>query len=273
MFPLILVDEVHCAAADKYVGIVGKLNPEYLIGFSGTPARKDNRYLLVDNVVGPVFHEMKTKRERPTIKLTKTSYEKTYKGNVVWARIVSAMENDKKRLKLIADQALRDVADGHMILIPFAQVKPTKELIRIINEKAGKRIAYEFSGGLKKTERDDYIQKAREYKIKILVGTAKVLSVGINIPRASMLYETILSSNVPAATQRMARVLTPMENKPAPVIRYFLDDFTIRRNCLRNEYFNCLKPVFKPIISDVDNELLKEYFSGGTRSRVPRYEL
>ncbi len=263
MFSLILLDEVHSAAADKYASITSKLNAKYMIGFSGTPDRKDNKYVLVDNIVGPILHEMKTVRQRPRIKLTRTAYKPPStkrRGPTPWPYIVSNMENDKKRIDVIARQAIADVKDGHMVLIPVAQVKPIKKIVDRINELAGRTLAYAFTGSLKKADRDSYIQRARDYKIKILVGTQKILSVGINIPRASCLYEVVLSSNMPNAQQRMARVLTPMPGKPESLIRYFLDDFQVRKSCMRAEYYQVMEPIFKPIISLKDKELLLEFF-------------
>jgi superfamily II DNA or RNA helicase len=158
-------------------------------------------------------------------------------------------------------------------LIPMAQVKPVKALIAKINELAGKKLAFEFSGSMKKEDRDSYIQQAREYKIKILVGTQKVLSVGINIPRASMLYELVMSSNIPGAQQRFARVLTPMEGKPPPGIRFFLDDMNVRRNCMRNEYHNCLRPVFNPLISAETQKQLNAYLNQSSNNQANRFDL
>jgi superfamily II DNA or RNA helicase len=175
------------------------------------------------------------------------------------------MENDPKRLKVIATQAAQDIEAGHMVLIPMAQVKPISKLVNLINIAAGRQVAYPFTGKEDKATRDSTIQRARDYKIKCLVGTTKILSVGINIPRASMLYETVLSSNLPNAEQRFARVLTPMEGKPAPVIRFFLDNFKIRKNCMRNEFWNCLVPKYKPIISDKDMMMFKDYLKQDTQ--------
>jgi len=259
-FSVILIDEVQTAAADKYVKIMARLNAEYLIGLSGTPQRKDMKEVLVDNVLGPILHEVTVDRVRPHVKLTKTAYTKTYKGQIMWQRMVSALENDPKRLKLIANQAVKDIKDGHLVLIPMAQVKPIAKLVKLINDLAGKTVCVPFTGKEKKEVRDSVIQKARNYRLKCLVGTAKILSVGINIPRASMLYESIISNNLPAAEQRFARVLTPMEDKPPACIRFFLDSFSIRRNCLRNEYFNCLVPKYKPIVDERTKLLLNSYF-------------
>lgn len=263
-----LVHNCHTAAADKYAHITSKLNAEYFIGFSGTPTRKDMKEVLIENIIGPVFYKMETVRLKPQVKLTRTGFSReTRRGVTPWAHLVSKLENDKKRIRVIAKQALADMADGHMILIPVAQVKPIAKIVAEINKLAGKKVAYSFTGSLKKQLRDEYIQKARDYKIKILVGTQKILSVGINIPRASMLYETVLSSNLQNAEQRMARVLTPMDGKPQPVIRYFLDDCGVRRNCMRNEFYRVLMPIFKPLISAKDKELLEFYFKAKVNAK------
>lgn len=261
MFEVIIGDEIHTGAADKYIRILSKLNARYMIGLSATPSRKDNKYVLVDNVVGPIVHEVVVKGMRPQVRLTRTKYTKDYKGQVPWTRMVSSLENDLKRLKLIAEWAVKDVEAGHMVMIPMAGVKPIAKLIRLINQKAGKTIAYPFVGGLKKSVRDGTIQKAREYKVKVLVGTLKIMSTGINIPRASCLYEQALSSNKENAEQRMRRVLTPMDGKPQPIIRYFLDNFNVRRNCIRTEWFQVMLPKMKPIMDDKTRDAMKNYLN------------
>lgn len=262
-----LVHNCHTAAADKYVQITSKLNTNYLIGFSGTPQRKDQREVLVENIIGPILHTMEADRVTPRIKLTRTGYTaKESKFRLPWPSIVSRMENDPGRIKAIAKQVIRDVNDGHMVLIPVAQVKPISKIVKAINDLAGKKLAYGFTGSLKKADRERYIQAARDYKIKVLVGTQKILSVGINIPRASCLYEGVLSSNMPNAEQRIARVLTPMEGKPEPVVRYLLDDSSVRKACMRAEYYQVMLPIFKPVMSDQVKELLGEYLR--SRSNV-----
>jgi superfamily II DNA or RNA helicase len=273
MFEVVILDEVHTSAADKYVRIVSKLNFRYGFGLSGTPARKDGKYVLVENVLGPIIHEVQFSGMRPRIFLTKTKYQKDYKGNVPWHRMVSGLEGDEKRLKLIADCALKDVAAGHMIMIPLSTVKPIAKLIAIINKKAGKELAFPFTGELKKSVRDETIQRARDYKIKILVGTLRIMSTGINIPRASMLYEVALSSNAPQAEQRMRRVLTPCDGKEVAGIRYFLDDMNVRRNCMRTEYFSVMLPKMKPIITDDQRQQLKNYFSAKSGANSGRFDL
>lgn len=256
-FTLVGIDEVHTSSANRYIQEISRFNCKYKIGLTGTPDRKDGKYVLTEAVVGPILYEAKVERLRPTIRCVRTHFSDGSKSSV-WAYIVRKVESNQARMDLIAEWALKDMAAGHMIIIPFTQVKPILKCIETINRKAGKTVAYPFYGALKKEVRDDTIQKAREYKIKIIVGNMRLLGTGINIPRCSCIYNSTLSSNIPQSQQRFSRILTPCEGKPAPMIRLFLDDIQVARSCLNNEYWNSIKK-FDPIIDDKTEAILTGY--------------
>jgi len=88
-----------------------------------------------------------------------------------------------------------------------------------------------------------------------------MLSVGLNIPRASHLIEQGITSNIPKAEQRFSRVLTPLEGKPQPIITFTLDNCDFMRKCRRNEYYNVLVPKFNPIISRDDAGEIARWFA------------
>ena len=256
-FTLVGIDEVHTSSANRYIQEISQFNCKYKIGLTGTPDRKDGKYVLTRAVVGPILYEAKVERLRPTIRCVRTHFSDGSKSGV-WAYIVRKVESNEKRLNLIADWALKDIEAGHMVLIPFTQVKPILKCIDIINRKAGKTVAYPFYGGLKKEVRDDTIQKARDYKIKIIVGNMRLLGTGINIPRCSCIYNSTLSSNLPQSQQRFSRILTPCDGKPTPMIRLFLDDIQVARSCLNNEYWNSIRK-FDPIIDPKTEAMLTGY--------------
>lgn len=262
LFSIAIVDEVHKSAAAEYAKCLSKLNVRYLWGLSGTPERKDGRDIIMRQLVGPDLYEAEVPQLQGEVRLTRTAFSANTKGNQMWARMVGSLEKNPERLKLIAKWAIKDAKNGHMILIPFAQVKPIQTLVKMINDLAGAEIARPFYGGLKKKDRDTYLQAARQYKIKVLVGNIGLLSTGTNIPRASALYEVTMSSNLPNAQQRFARILTPYDDKPTPLYRFFLDDTSVRRRCMSNEFWKCLMPKFKPKLAEADAQILKSYFAG-----------
>jgi superfamily II DNA or RNA helicase len=272
MFEVMFIDEVHMGAADKYIQILAKFNVRWMIGLSGTPSRKDAKYVLVRHVVGPILHEVKVESLRPHVKTVITKYRKDYKGNTQWARMISSLENDKGRILQIAKEAIKDVKAGHLVMIPYAQMKPCLETIKKINELAGRDLAYPYHGKTPKKILDRTLERARKYHVRCLVGTAKKLSVGLNIPRASMLYEVTMSSNKENAEQRMRRVTTKMKledehpkfKKPDPCIKFFLDDTNVRRSCLKNEFFNVVKPKLQAQVDDRTQVILDTYFKAKT---------
>jgi superfamily II DNA or RNA helicase len=255
------VDEVHTGAAPNYAKVISKLNAEFMWGLSGTPNRKDGRYILMRNLVGPTIVETKVRTLRPAIRIVRTGFKAKYGANVLWTTMVRQLETNPARLKLIAQWAVKDVSNGHMVLIPMAQVIPIRALVKAINLLAGKEIAHEFTGDLPKKKRDRVLVEACQYKIKVLVGTTKLLSTGTNIPRASCLYDVTMSSNMENCEQRNSRVLTIWKDKPQPILRLFLDETNVRRRCLANEYWRCIKPLFKPIITEQTEALLKAYLA------------
>jgi hypothetical protein len=176
-----------------------------------------------------------------------------------WTYMVKKIEADPARLKLIAQQAIKDVKAGHLVLIPLQRIEVIKALTLAINRIAEGNIAEAFIGATK--NRKDFIRRARKYEIKVVVGQFRLISTGINIQRASCLYEVTPSSNPPKAEQRFNRILTPYKDKPWPLIRYFLDDIDVRRNCIKSEFFKVLWPMFKPIMDPATKETFFGYMA------------
>lgn len=268
LFPLLIVDEVHRAASSKFSKTVSQLNCDYRIGLSGTPTRKDMKHRISYDLIGPVVHQSKVKRLVPEVRLVNTSFVEKNK-RAQWTTFVRRLETNPARLKLIAQWAAKDIKNGHIVLIPLTQVKPIKALTmainRLLDDGSGKPHVEAFHGGVSKDRRKELIDLTRNRKLKGLVGTLRLLSTGINIPSASMLYEVTLSSNNENAEQRISRVLTPEEGKRQPVVRYFLDDMQVRKTCMRNEWYNVMVKIFNPVIKDGDRSKLEKYFSARTQ--------
>lgn len=263
LFTVLVCDEIQDGSAPLYTLLLSKWNVEYCIGLTGTPDRKDGKFLVMEKLIGPIIFQGKVKRERPQLRTVQTAYTDN-RDMSAWTSINTRLDGDKKRQKLIAEYVLKDVKNGHMIFIPMQRVKHMESLVNLINKMAGERIAAPFHGQVPKDKRKKTIDRARNYKIKVLVGSLKLLSVGINVPRASCLYEVTPSNNLPKAEQRFGRILTEFEDKPTPLIRVFMDHMKVRRRCFASEFWGVLKKKFNPIISDKEMHIL----SGWMNNRV-----
>jgi len=261
LFSTVIVDEAHGLAAQHFLRTISRFNAEYVFGLTATPGRKDGMYKLVDMVLGRVVHEIKREMLRPKWIPVRTQFRDN-RSSGLWANLVKRLEKDPKRLKLIAEYAVKDIRAGHVVLIPFSQVAPVRALVQAINKIAGEKVAYEFSGSLRKDVRKKLIADAQQGLIPCLVGTIKLLSVGTNIPPASALYEVALSANVYSAEQRIARILTPHDGKPDPIVRFFMDEYKVRKSCARVEWFGVIRKKFNPLISPKDEEIFVGWMSG-----------
>ena len=155
------------------------------------------------------------------------------------------------------------------MMIPLTRVNAILEWTRLINEMTEtKAFAVPFYGGVPKDVRVSVMDRLRRYKSRIVVGNIAMLSTGLNIPRASCLFEVAISSNLPNAKQRFARILTPMEGKPDPVIVFTLDECDFMKTCRRNEFWNALVPYYNPKVPSDIKSRLNDYFSnkGGGRA-------
>ena len=266
LFPLVIVDEVHGAPALASSKVLSSLAPKWCIGMSGTPERKISiEMTIAHHLVGPVIFEAKVERLRPTIHLLPIpgDFQINDKlGRGALSNLQTRLESSKVRRDKIIEYALKSVRRGHLVMIPLTRVRSILDWTRIINEKMEEPgFAVPFFGGMPKEMRVKIMDRLRRFKSKIVVGNISMLSVGLNIPRASHLLEVGVTSNIPKAEQRFSRVLTPLEGKPPPLITFTLDNCDFMRKCRRNEYYNVLSSKFNPIISNEDARELGAWFA------------
>jgi len=258
LFGTVLVDECHGAGADTILRVVNSINAKYVIGLTATPLRKDGRYPLVDLVLGGVIHETSARTLRPQILAVKTEFDTEREH---WTYGIRAIENDKPLTKLIVQHAIDDVAEGHHIVIPCYFISQIDGLVKAINKAAGEKLAYPFHGQMSKTDRKNTIDRAKTGDIKIIVGYKQLVSTGINVPAWTCIYEFIPSSNEGGAIQRLNRILTPVDGKKNPIIKYFLLNTSAAQKCFRFEFKEVVLKHLDPVISESTARMIKEYMS------------
>lgn len=272
LFSVMVCDEVHLTPALATSRVIAQFNARYRFGLSGTTERKQQGlYSIVENLIGPVVYEAKVDRLRPRVELlhTNVSIADPKGGDAGFARFVSSLEGNAQRRKKVVARVIRAVQDGHMVLLPVQRVRVVDKFVQDINKAYGKRIALPFTGSLNKIVRPATIEAARTYKCKVLVGQIRLLSTGLNIPRASCLIEYTSSSNRPQAIQRVARILTPMEGKPEPLLIFVCDDSGIMRKMRQSEFWSAIKPEFNPILPGTVYADLLAWMSTKDNKRVP----
>lgn len=273
-FPVIVIDEVHYVPAEGCAKVVAGFNARWIIGLTGSPERKNvAEYKIVEDIVGDIIYEVKTERARPEVHLlempkgSKNEFQIKGHGPYAFTSLVSKLEASSARREAICNKAIQLSRQGHLVLIPLTRVKSILDFTTYINKQTQRPgYALPFYGDIKKEKRMEIINAARNYECKVLVGNIALISVGLNIQRASAIIECGINSNAPACKQRIARVLTPMEGKPTPLVVFTLDDSDIMRKCRRTEFYNVIMPEFNPRINDQTKQQLNRYFAAATSS-------
>ena len=263
MFSVLVLDEVQFSAALEFSRVLGTFNCKYKFGLSGTPERKDTLEWVTYKLMGSIFYENKIKRMRPRIEVVVPPF--VGKLPQSWVYAINKLESHPERLKFVAKEAVKDIKAGHTVLIPMQRIPVIKALTQAINIMMDKTVAASFIGATPKStkvkgNRKELIDKMRNRKLRCFVGQMRLLSTGINIPCASMLYQVTPCSNLPKADQRFSRVLTPDDSKPQPVFKYFADDIDMVRSCMRSEHFGCVWPTFRPMMDQRTKVKLDDYF-------------
>ena len=271
MFGILCADECHKTPALATSRVLSAFNVKYAWGLSGTPARKiTSEIVIAHDLLGPIIYESKVTRERPKVILLDTpgQFEFNQKmGRAALPSLQSKLENHKERRLKIIKFAIKQAMQGHLVMIPLTRVRSILEWTRLINEMTEKKaFAVPFYGGIPKDFRMKVMERLRMFKSRIVVGNIAMLSTGLNIPRASMLIEQGITSNLPNAEQRFARILTPLDDKPQPTIVFTMDDCDFMRKCRMNEFWNVLVRQFNPIIDPTVKSRLVDYFQSKSGS-------
>lgn len=261
MFGTVIIDEAHKVAAKCFLRVVNKFSAKCRIGLTGTPDRKDKKNVLTELVLGPPVYVMEVQTMVPRVIMMPTTAKppRPYK---VWTYFEKFLVEDADRNRLIVKTAVEDLKAGRSIVIPVTRVHHAIALAKAINKVMRENVATHFIGSQSKTERKTIIEKARNGDLMCVVGIRKLVQLGINVPRWDMLYEVMPISNPPNFEQESSRVRTPMDGKPQPVVRHFIDDIPQSRGCLRTCYWQGYKP-WGFVFHARDKQIIDSYMRNG----------
>lgn len=203
--------------------------------FTGTPTLNHN--CIVKDIIGPVTARCEVETLVPEVRIieTQAATSKTYNQ---WHHVINYLANHKQRNAQIVKYVEHDLKEQRSILIPVVGVKHAHTLVEMINKRCGANTAVAFVGqGMSKKQRREFLEKARSYKIKVVVGIRKIVQQGVNVPRWDTLYEVMPISNPPKAKQETSRIRTDDEGKQSALIRVFIENFGPSKGCFRTLYW------------------------------------
>lgn len=250
-YGILFVDEIHRSPTDRYNELLNKLDCKYKIGVTATDNRKDGKYVLTLETLGPVIAEGETPAMNPVVYLKQTAFKppRQWRGRRAYGKAIEWLSDNEQRNFDIVRQVFYDLRkdDKTSIVIPVARVKHAKLLTKLINRQAkfnnknkGEEwpdvLAETLWAGVKGNEKKELLNRARSFKTRVVIAIAKFVRDGINVPAWTHMYVCFPGSNVENSYQNTQRVCTPYEGKKRPVIRLWHDPIDIMTNCVKNTY-------------------------------------
>jgi superfamily II DNA or RNA helicase len=268
------IDEVDQGNATEFSRVISKIASRYKFGVTGTIERKDKKHFIAKALIGPVVAKSSVEALTPTVYVHDTGIQtKRYNaGKRSWVFAMQHLCNHEKRNKMIVEQVIKDLKKGHNIVIPLFYKKHVYTLRDMINETWGSEICDVFVGGAgkkSKEERKKILAKAKQNKLRVIVGIRRLLYRGLNVPTWSCIYTVAPISNKPNYKQETRRVCTPMEGKNTPIVRIFIDrsmgqSLGCGRNCIRH----CVEFGYNFSKKRQQKELVRDLLDYGKRKFV-----
>lgn len=236
MFGYALVDEAHLASADLYSQYLNRFWAAKRQGCSATPARKDGLECVVEEIIGPIIHEIPIKsvnRVPVEVKFHFTGVTAKPKS-FSYIRLLDFLTNLESRNEMIVKFMEEDVRNGHYIIA----VTDRKEHIQTLSKmlESLKIPTVQFTGNLKSPKhREEVLNKMRSGEAKVML-SMRSMTTGLDIPRADYFYNLLPSSNAVrdgknagegGYEQQCSRVLTNFPGKEKAIIRDFIDGIDI----------------------------------------------
>lgn len=227
LFGTVFVDEAHRCAADAFSKVIDSFWAENRFGLTATDKRKDRLDFVTRQIIGDVVTEAKVDSLIPKVVVIPTHIKPKYQYST-WNGAMQFLANSKDRIELIMRWIRKDLKAGRKIVIPVAYKKQVHDIVKRVRDMG--YTAEAFIGGMK---REQLLEQARAGKIDVVVGIRSILATGVNVPCWSVIYTIAPISNAPNYYQETTRICTPLEGKPQPLIRIFVDDMPMTKGCFR----------------------------------------
>ena len=213
-FGTIIIDECHHTPANTFNKLVDSSFARYKIGLSGTVERKDGKHVMLSDYFGQTrFVPPKENYMEPSIDIIRSKIRFMDSAKTPWALRINDLVRQEEYGKLVAFLAAAYKNQGHKILLVSDRVYFLKRLKETLGDHCEL-----ITGEVPEEERERKIEKVKEGKVDILLGTQSIFSEGISVNPLSCLILATPVSNVPLLTQLIGRVVREHPGKPSPVI-------------------------------------------------------
>jgi superfamily II DNA or RNA helicase len=240
-FGAIFIDEAHHVAAKSFYEVISKFRGCYRLAVSATPERSDGLTKMVYSCTGKVAHVIEQDHVPtiiPRLKVVKTDFSSQSSEH---RDIVKGLINDGERNQLIIN-TIKKEAEGNYSLVLSDRVEHLKKLETLISQHLPELKCEILTGSVKKKERKEIMERAKNKEIDILLAT-QLAREGLDIPHLNRLFLTFPKKSAASVQQEVGRIMRPSEGKVDAVVYDFLD----RKNGILFNQFRQRKAVYQSL--------------------------
>jgi len=227
-FGVVMVDEVHRAAASTFMDIVDRFPSRYRIGASADETRADGKEFLVYDIFGEVAHEVT--RDLliddgsvldveclvvPTDFRADWYVAQRASGQPDFHQLLDEITADADRRALVRDLVKSEVDGGEQVLVMAQRVELCERInAELVAAGVGSDLMLGNVANLER--RQATLDGLRDGSMKVGVGTVQAVGTGIDIPSVGRgVLTTPLGSNRQLFGQIRGRLCRPGEGKRA----------------------------------------------------------
>lgn len=201
-FGLVIVDEAHHIGAPAFSKTMFKMSPEFTLGLTATPERKDGLTCILYWFLGKTFYTMhQSVAELNVIRLNFDHHSfragpmLNKFGKVSMAHMVNHLVDIPERNELILKNVRDAIKRGRKILL----LSDRRGHCEWIHEQLGSELSGLYMGGMKQEEHEVAATK------QVIVATFTLAYEGLDIPSLDTLFLVTPHSDVKQAVGRITR--------------------------------------------------------------------
>jgi superfamily II DNA or RNA helicase len=196
------------------------------LGLSATPDRADGLRRVFEWFLGPILYQVKRRDADVSVAVRVYRYTTTdavygetplnWKGEVVRARFINLVANDKDRTRLLSEWIAPIVKEEHRQTLILSDRREHLDDFKTYLTSHGVTSIGHYVGGMKQVDLD------KSSLCRVVLGTFAMAAEGMNIPTLNTILLATPKSNIEQSIGRVLRQ-KPDERKCAPLILDVLD--------------------------------------------------
>lgn len=223
----IIVDECHIISAVTFESVLKKIRPQYVLGLTATPKRKDGMHPIITMQCGPIRYQNNAKSQaqvRPFIHRLVPRKTSFHTKKTDFKEICEEMILNTERNQQIFDDVLRSLEKGRSPIILTNRLLHLEILTKMFRGFAKNIIV--LAGNMKKREQKkelERLSKIPNHEERLIIATGKYIGEGFDDARLDTLFLTMPISWKGTLHQYVGRLHREYDSKQEVQVYDYVD--------------------------------------------------